>query len=226
MIGYLQGEILEHADGRMLIAVGDRKAFGSIGYSVSVPQSAAYGIFLAGQRIELFVHTHVREDALDLYGFGSSSEKALFLTLLGVNGIGPKSALGILSAVEVPDLIEAIIQGDQAYLTRIPGIGKRTAERVVVELRDGVKKKVEQGAFGLLGRGGVSDQGKKLGARAQGRDAPSTDSAVFQDAKAALVGLGYKEQDIHHLLNRVLESSEARPRRAEDLIKTALRQLA
>lgn len=226
MIGYLQGEILEHSDGKMLVVVGERKAFGSVGYSVSVPQSAAYGSFISGQMIELFVHTHVREDALDLYGFSSSSEKNLFLTLLSVNGIGPKSALGILSAVEVSDLIEAVIQGDQAYLTRIPGIGKRTAERVVVELRDGMKKKVEQGVFGPLARGAKTGTSKNQGDSGRGREGSATDSAVFQDAKAALLGLGYKEQDIHQLLNRVLETSESRPRRAEDLIKTALRQLA
>lgn len=125
MIGYLQGEILEHSDGKMLIGVGDRKQSGVVGYSVAVPQSAIYGSYLAGQMIELFVHTHVREESFDLYGFNSKFEKALFLTLLTVNGIGPKSALGILSVVEPNQLVDAIIQGDQAFLTRAPGIGKK-----------------------------------------------------------------------------------------------------
>src|SRR6185436_13942980 len=108
MIGYLQGEILEHQDGKMIIGVGDRKTTGAVGYLVSVPQSAGYGGYLPGQKIELYVYTHVREESLDLYGFSTPFEKGLFLTLLGVNGIGPKSALGLISGVEATQLVDAI----------------------------------------------------------------------------------------------------------------------
>ncbi len=145
MIGYLKGQILEHSDGKMLIGMGDSQ--GMLGYMISVPQGPAYDVRLPGQIIELFVHTHVREDALDLYGFASKLEKTLFLTLLEVNGIGPKSALGILTAVNPSSLVQAITLGDQAFLTRIPGIGKKTAERLVVELRDTLKKKVDLNGF-------------------------------------------------------------------------------
>jgi Holliday junction DNA helicase RuvA len=225
MIGYLQGEILEHADGKMLLGVGDKKAGGVVGYSVSVPHSAFYGKYIAGQIVELFVYTHVREEAFDLYGFTTQFEKNLFLTLLSVNGVGPKSALGILSVVEPEQLVEAIIQGDQAFLTRAPGIGKKTAERVVVELRDSIKKKVD---LGLLARSEKSFAGTSVpvieGSFRSGTSALN-ETPVIRDAKEALIGLGYREQEVLQLLNRVLKESEPQPQRAEDLIKTALRQL-
>jgi Holliday junction DNA helicase RuvA len=204
----------------MLVGLGDRGASGVVGYVVSVPHHSRYGAFLPGEKIELFIHTHVREDSFDLYGFSSHAEKALFLTLLNVNGIGPKSALGILGAVEWDQLIEAIMEEDQAFLTRIPGIGKKTAERMVVELRDSVKKKVDQGAFVLssVASGGA-------GASTAGSERPKPgDSAVIRDAKSALMGLGYREQDVQQLLARATKDSKFT--KTEDLIKTVLRQLA
>ena len=126
MIGYLQGEILDISDGKVLMGVGDRlpsRTTGMVGYFVAIPLNASYGGWMLGQQVELFIHTHVREDALDLYGFATRMEKELFLTLLSVNGIGPKSALGILSGVEPGSLIDAIIHEDRAYLMQIPGFG-------------------------------------------------------------------------------------------------------
>src|SRR5947209_4513669 len=101
MIGYLKGEVLEHADGRILVLVvpGGSERSG-VGYSVSVPQSGCYAGLVPGKAAELYVHTHVREDALELYGFVTSLEKQLFLDLMAVNGIGPKLGMAILSAVE------------------------------------------------------------------------------------------------------------------------------
>ena len=219
MIGYLQGEILEHADSRILVGVGDKTTAGLVGYVVSVPHHSRYEAFLPGEKIELFIHTHVREDAFDLYGFSSQAEKTLFLTLLNVNGIGPKSALGILGAVEWNQLIEAIMEEDQAFLTQIPGIGKKTAERMVVELRDAVKKKVEKGAFLSMS---VSSGGANASAAAH-REAVS-DSLVVREARSALLGLGYREQDIQQLLTRATKDSKFT--KTEDLIKTVLRQLS
>lgn len=231
MIGYLQGEILENGEGKLLLGVGDRSSTGVVGYAVSIPQSAGYGAYLPGQRIEVFVYTHIREEAFDLYGFHSKFEKELFLTLLTVNGIGPKSALGIISSVQPSQLVDAIIQGDQAFLTRIPGIGKKTGERVVVELRDLVRKKVDLGLFTQADKAGKSKLKSSLNDSANGF--PGTASAesiahsnMFEDAKSALLGLGYREQEVHQLLNRVLEDEEFHPQRPEDLIRTALRQLA
>src|SRR4051794_28334844 len=114
MIGYLRGRILEHAEGRMIVVVTTGSASlsdseqGGVGYSVAVPQSPSYLGLLPGKWAELYVHTHVREDALDLHGFATLMEKELFLALLGVNGIGPKVALAILSASEPSELVQAI----------------------------------------------------------------------------------------------------------------------
>src|SRR5262245_1010741 len=108
MIGYLNGEIIELSEGRILLGIGDRHSTGVVGYAVSVPQSLSYSNYLVGKRIELFVYTHVREEALDLYGFASQFEKNLFLLLLSVNGIGPKSALSLLSRIEPDQLVDAI----------------------------------------------------------------------------------------------------------------------
>jgi len=221
MIGYLQGEVLESSDGKMLVGVGDRSGFGVVGYCVSVPQSHRYGGELPGRTIELFVHAHVREEAFDLYGFTSQMEKSLFLTLLSVNGIGPKSALGILSAVEAPQLVDAIVNGDQALLSSISGIGKKTAERLVLELRDKLKKKVESG--GLKGASPVSDRGA-AGARAKGVS-DVTPGEILRDAKSALVGLGYREMEVQTLLTQVIESSDLPFGKPEELIRSALKRL-
>src|SRR4051812_12971584 len=98
MIGYLRGEILENADGKLLLTVSASET-GAVGYAVTVPQSPAYLAWLPGKSVEIFIHTHVREEALDLYGFANRMEKELFLTLLSVNGIGPKGAMGIMNKV-------------------------------------------------------------------------------------------------------------------------------
>lgn len=225
MIGYLKGKILDHTDGRMLVAVGGEQ--GAVGYSVTVPGGASYGLLATGQAVEFFIYTHVREDQLDLYGFATKQEKDFFLTLLSVSGIGPKGALGILSGAELHEIIEAIISKDLPFLTRIPGIGKKTAERVAVELGDSLRKKVESGAFGGLGMGGK----KLVGSLARGTGAvaatgAASETAILRDAKDALLGLGFREQDISPLLGRILAESDTPPRRAEELVKSALRQLS
>lgn len=199
---------------------------GRVGYSVSVPQSHRYESELPGQTIELFIYTHVREEAFDLYGFASPMEKSLFLILLSVNGIGPKSALGILSSIETPQLIDALVQGDQALLSSISGIGKKTAERLVLELRDKIQKKVETGAF--KGVDPSSFQKSGLGGSLKATYGLSTAKIlhqVFHDAKAALIGLGYRELDVQSLLTKVVEDSEIPFQKPEELIRSALKRL-
>jgi Holliday junction DNA helicase RuvA len=216
MIGYLRGIVLDHQDGKVVLTVGD--AQGAIGYAVNVPLAASYLGLIPGNPTELFVHTHVREDALDLYGFATKLEKDLFLTLLTVNGIGPKGALGILSKIEPQTLISAILSGDKESLTQIPGIGKKTAERVVMELADPLRKKAESGAFG------ARTTAPKKAAQKDGVD--TSEMALIRDAKSALMSLGYREQEIGALLNQVLNEAETPPKKAEDLIRSALRALA
>ncbi len=226
MIGFLCGQVIEYAEGRVLLAVGDRGGSGCVGYLVAVPQRPAYAAHLAQTKAELYIYSHIREEAFDLYGFSTQFEKELFLILLSVNGVGPKSALGILSSVEPGFLIDAIVQVDQAALTRIPGIGKKTAERVVLELRDVIRKKIDQGwtqGQSGTGRSSVADQTLDSSER---RERDREHSKVFQDARLALVGLGYREQDMHQLLQRIVKSSDTPPQAVEDLVRTALRQLA
>lgn len=213
MIGYLRGEVLDHSEGKVLLLLS------GVGYSVTVPQSPSYIAFTPGKPAELFIYTHVREDMLDLYGFATKLEKELFLTLLSVNGIGPKVALGILTRVEPDQLIRAVVDGNKDSLTEIPGIGKKTAERVVMELGDKMRKKLEAGDFGSRpARAAI-----KAGAASQRSE--NGHSRVVQDARDALVGLGYREQDVSLLLQRMLSEGSSIETRAEDLVKSALRQL-
>ena len=195
-----------------------------LGYSVTVPSSASYLSLIPGKAVELFIHTHVREDALDLYGFASRMEKEIFLTLLTVNGVGPKMAIGIMSKVNPDELLRAVVEGDKDSLTQIPGIGKKTAERVVLELSDKIRKKMESGDFGGM-RASSSHADLPLMKGAKLASGISARPTVLQDAKEALVGLGYREQDVSALLQRVLADFETPPAHAEELVKSALRQL-
>ena len=150
MIAHLTGTVLEKHVQRLVIDVG------GVGYDVAVPLSTFYGVGEPGSRVALRVHTHVREDAIQLFGFGSALELQLFEKLIGVGGIGPKVALAVLSGIESPELVRAIRTSDLARLTRIPGVGRKTAERVVIDLRDRLPhdaaeaEAVEAGATGDL----------------------------------------------------------------------------
>ncbi len=166
MIGHLQGKLLRRSPDRVLLDVG------GVGYAVFVPLSTFYEIERAGTdgRIGLFIYTHLREGALELFGFWTEREKQLFEKLIAVSGIGPKLARVILSGMPPDDLVAALADGDVALLTRVPGIGKKTAERMVVELRD---KVVE------------------LAAELPVRPAAAQD----EDLVLALVNLGYRRKD-------------------------------
>jgi Holliday junction DNA helicase RuvA len=130
VIARLSGTLLEkHVQG-LVVDVG------GVGYGVLVPLSTFYAVGEPGSSIALRIHTHVREDALQLYGFATPLEEQLFERLIGVSGIGPKLALAILSGIESADLVAAIREGNVARLTKVPGIGRKTAERLVIELRD------------------------------------------------------------------------------------------
>ena len=130
MIAFLRGLLLEKHPNQAIVEAG------GVGYDVTIPVSTFTHLPEAGTEVRLRIHTHVREDALSLYGFLTQDEKSLFEKLLSVSGIGPKLAITILSGLAAPDLIHSIRAGDVAKLVRIPGIGKKTAERMVLELRD------------------------------------------------------------------------------------------
>jgi Holliday junction DNA helicase RuvA len=164
VIAHLRGSILEKHPNRIVIDVN------GVGYDVFVPLSTFYGLGDQGAAIALRIHTHVREDAFLLYGFATLLEQELFERLIGVSGIGPKVALAVLSGIEPQEFIRAIERGDLARLTAIPGVGKKTSERIVLELKDRLPRAQTAAAAGVA----VSD-------------AP----ALRDDVVSALANLGY-----------------------------------
>ncbi len=166
MIGLLRGRLLEKRPNQIILDVG------GVGYLVAVPLSTFAALGELHGEVTLLIHTHVREDALSLYGFLSQREKHLFELLLGASGVGPTLALKILSGMNVEELVPAIRTGDLARLTKIPGVGRKTAERMVVELKD----KLEA----------VAIEAEK--------PAPASPAGVESDVKSALVNLGYDER--------------------------------
>ena len=201
MIAHLRGSILEKHPNRIVIDVN------GVGYDVFVPLSTFYGLGDPGAAVALRIHTHVREDALLLYGFATLLEQELFERLIGVSGIGPKVALAVLSGIEPQDLISAIERGDLARLTAIPGVGKKTSERIVLELKD------------RLPRGQVA-------AAIAGAAAPPV-PALRDDVVSALVNLGYHrplaEKAAEAAVKSVGSSSDAS---FERVLKQALREVA
>jgi len=201
VIAHLRGSILEKHPNRIVIDVN------GVGYDIFVPLSTFYGLGDAGAAIALRIHTHVREDAIVLFGFATLLEQELFERLIGVSGIGPKVALAVLSGIEPQDLIRAIERGDLARLTAIPGVGKKTSERIVLELKDRLPR-----AHAVV--------------PAAGSSAPEA-PALRDDVISALVNLGYHrplaEKAAEAAVTIVGSSSDAS---FERVLKQALREVA
>jgi holliday junction DNA helicase RuvA len=134
VIAHLRGQLFEKHPSRLIVDVQ------GVGYEVFVPLSTFYDLGDPGSEVALRIHTHVREDQLALYGFGSELELELFERMIGVSGIGPRLALAVLSGIDPQDLLRAVEIGDVARLTAIPGVGKKTSERIVLELKDRLPK--------------------------------------------------------------------------------------
>ena len=130
MIGHLRGRLVDKQPNRLVVDVN------GVGYELHVPLSTFYDVGDEGSDVSLRVHTHVREDTLALFGFATKLELYVFERLIAISGVGPRLALAVLSGIEPPDLVRAVRQGDVARLTRIPGVGKKTAERIGLELKD------------------------------------------------------------------------------------------
>jgi Holliday junction DNA helicase RuvA len=175
---------------------------GGVGYRVAIPLSTFYRIGEAGDEVSLLIHTHVREDTLALFGFLTSVEQALFERLIAVSGVGPRLALSILSGIEAPDLVSALRTSDVARLTRIPGVGKKTAERLVLELKDKVQN--------------------LSGAEEPAPAGPA--AATKEDLASALVHLGYSRPEAERGVDRALK--EDPEGRFEDLLRRTLRALS
>jgi Holliday junction DNA helicase RuvA len=144
MLAYLEGIIKERQNGEMIVLVGSGGQ-GYVGYQVKTPDHPRYETLIPGDRAEVYLYSHVREDAFDLFGFLSTYEKNLFTTLLSVSGVGPRMALSLLSHTDDANLIDMILSEDKAGLTSISGVGKKTAERMVLELKDVIQKRIDAG---------------------------------------------------------------------------------
>ena len=177
-----------------------------VGYEVFIPLSTYYGLPNLSESTSLSVHTHVREDAIQLFGFLTSQEKDAFVLLTSVSGVGPKLALSVLSALPVSNLVSAIQSGDIEKLTTVPGIGNKSAGRLVLELKD----KVEKLHPGLASASESPRQGE---------------DATFDDALSALVNLGYRPQDAKEALKQV-KKSNAKSIVLKDMIRESLKELA
>lgn len=195
MIASLRGTVQRKTSDTVIIDVA------GIGYLVSIPVSTLGAVPGAGEEVSLHVYTHLREDSLSLFGFATELEKDLFQMLLCVSGIGPKLALSVLSGLSVQDLLEAIGSADDARLCAIPGIGRKTAGRLCLELKDKVRQLAPEDVQSIGG-------------------GTTRTAGPLDDAVSALLNLGYKRQLAEDTVKRVLQ---VRPDiRIEDLIREAL----
>jgi Holliday junction DNA helicase RuvA len=175
---------------------------GGVGYRVHIPLSTFYKLGVEGETVILLVHTHVREDALSLYGFLTSGEQLLFERLISVSGVGPKLAVNILSGIDAQELIDALRGSDVARLTRVPGVGRKTAERLVLELKD-----------------------KMPAATTLEETAPPVaPSSAKEDLLSALANLGYSRPEAEKSVDRALRDDASVP--FEDLLRRTLRILS
>jgi len=196
MIARLRGDLIYKALDHVVLDTA------GVGYRLFIPLSTFYALPDSGE-VALHVHTHVKEDALQLYGFLELDEKLMFSLLIGVSGVGPKLAVNILSNIPARDLQQALANGDAKRLSAVPGIGKKTAERLILELKD----KVEAVSPGDVAQTATAGNAKNL---------------PHDDALSALVNLGYKE----NLARKALEALETPPEASlEEILKGALKLL-
>lgn len=197
MIALLRGTLIEKHPSRLIVDVG------GVGYDVLVPLSTFYVVGEPGAGVTLRVHTHVREDVIALYGFATGLEHDLFERLIAINGIGPKLALAVLSGIEPAELIRAIRLPDVARLTAIPGVGKKTAERMVLEMKDRLPAAMQA----------AGQEPAKLGPEEQLRD----------DLLSALINLGYQPPAAEKAIEKTLKDTPNPP--FEQALRQVLRAL-
>jgi Holliday junction DNA helicase RuvA len=192
MIGYLEGEIMDKSPGLILVKVG------GVGYQIAIPLSTFYALPDPPATVALQIHTRLQEDALQLYGFSTREEKDVFLQLLSIPRVGARTALNILSGINPDDFAQALLQGDDKRLAGIPGIGKKSAARIVLELKD------------------------KLPPARRPRPA-SPKETLIQDALSALLNLGYSKP----MAEKALDAAQTHGAGTlEDLLRKSLKMLA
>lgn len=198
MIGRLRGTLLEKNAPDVLIECG------GVGYDLSVPMTCLYLLPAVGAEAILYTHLSVREDAQQLFGFSSKESRQLFRELIKVNGVGPKLAITIMSGIDADDFVRCVHQADSATLVRLPGVGKKTAERLIIEMRDRLKDwQASAGASTASNSAGVSAANHQT------------------EAEAALIALGYKPQEASKAIAKVASQAET----SEELIRLALKNM-
>ncbi len=196
MIAQLHGTLAQKIPGEIIVDVG------GVGYQIFIPLNVFYQLPEINAPVSLQIHTHVREDALQLFGFRDFTEKQVFLLLIGVSGIGPKLAINILSGIPAEELARALREGDQPRLIAIPGVGRKLAERMMVELKDKFATLTPIGAESVKAEG---------------------TSQMLLDAVSALVNLGYKRPDAEKVVREVLKKGD---HSLESALKESLRLLS
>jgi Holliday junction DNA helicase RuvA len=199
MIGRLRGELVYKRPPQLMLDVA------GIGYELEAPMSTFYDLPTVGGSVTLFTHLAVREDAQVLYGFIREGERTLFRTLIKVSGVGPRMALAILSGMDANRFAQCIEQEDEAALIRLPGIGRKTAQRLIIELRDR-----------------LSDLSTGLPQPARGPTSGPGEDGPLSDAISALVALGYKPPDA----NRMARAADDGAKTSEEIIRAALRAVS
>lgn len=205
MIAHLSGTLLSKQATSVILDVG------GVGYEVMIPLSTFYDLEDAGSKVQLRIYTHVREDALQLFGFKTSRERELFLRLISVSGIGPKLGITLLSGMSADEMINSIRTNDLARLTLIPGVGRKTAERLVMELRDKVAPLA------------IPTDDAELGTQPSVVTSPSEES-VRSDALSALLNLGYQRSAAEKAITAAL--TENGENTVESVLRRSLRKLA
>jgi Holliday junction DNA helicase RuvA len=204
MIAHLSGTLLAKHATTVILDVG------GVGYEVTIPLSTFYDLEDPGANVALRIYTHVREDALQLYGFKTARERELFMRLISVSGIGPKLGITMLSGMSADEIIASIRTNNLARLTSIPGVGRKTAERLVIELRDKIA---------ALSSPALEEEfGAKTGA------SPSTEDAVRDDALSALLNLEYPKAAAEKAITAAMQ--EGGDLSVEIILRRALRLLA
>jgi len=201
MIGQLRGIILTKQPPQLLLDVN------GVGYEIDAPMSTFYQLPEIGQEVILKTHFVVREDAHHLYGFFSEEERLLFRTLLKVNGVGPRLGLTILSSISSDEFVQCVLNNDTASLVRLPGVGKKTAERLVIEMRDKLATWQHRSPVELNLLTPVVERG--------------TRNQTVQDAISALISLGYKPQEASRAVSKIDDGTLS----SEEMIRKALREM-
>jgi holliday junction DNA helicase RuvA len=193
MIAHLKGTILQKLPGQVILDVG------GVGYAAAIPLSTFFKLDEVGRPAELLIHTHMTDSSIALFGFSSPDERDLFLKLIGISGIGPKLAMNVLSGIEVSDLEDAIRRTDVARISLVPGIGKKTALRIAMELQDKIEKKEKV----------LSIRGSK----------------EKEDLLSALMNLGFRRKEVETTVDQVVSSFPASAG-FEKLLRECLKRMA